>query len=96
MESGPPDNGPCRVGDHLDVGDVLINRRGRDKILLAERRLDQSGIEVALGAVALDAAWRPGKASASVVLDDLVDAQRRVVVAACRGMSGHVIHPHAS
>src|SRR5580704_11061146 len=40
----------CRDRSHLlDIGDVLVHRRGRDQILFTVWRLDASAVEMALG-----------------------------------------------
>jgi len=82
----------CRVIDFLNVGDVLVDRRWRDEVLLAERRFYQSGSEVTFGAIALDAARCAGESGAGVPLKRLVDGERKVAVEACRDLSRMVVH----
>ncbi len=59
----------CRDRSHLlDIGDVLVHRRRRDQIFLAERGFDAAAVEVAFGAIALHAAGRAGESGAGIAL----------------------------
>ena len=79
----------------LDIGDVLVDRCGRDQIFFAECSLDAPALKMAFGAIPLNAAWRPGEASASVALDGLLYGESEIAVGGCRDRSrlvvGHVV-----
>ena len=82
----------CRDRSHLlDVGDVLIYRSRRDQIFLAERGFDAAAVQVAFGAIALDATRRPGEAGARITLKRVVDCEREIAVGACRDKSRQVV-----
>jgi hypothetical protein len=75
----------------LDVGNVLVHRRGRDEIFFAECGLDAAALKMAFGAIALNAAGRTGEASASIALDGLLDGESEIAVRARRDRSRHVV-----
>jgi hypothetical protein len=64
-------NGPRP--DFLDVGDILIDRLRRDEPFVAETSVDQSVLQMALGAVALHTARDPGVAGTSIPVQRLLD-----------------------
>jgi hypothetical protein len=75
----------CRDRSYLlDVGNVLVHRRGRDEIFFAECGLDAAALKMAFGAVALNAARSTGEACASVALDGLLDGKSEITVGAGR------------
>jgi hypothetical protein len=59
---------PRQADGLLDIGDVLIYRCRRDKVLLAERRLHATTVEMTFGAISLDAARCAGKTGTGVSL----------------------------
>src|SRR5580704_12687042 len=78
----------CRDRSYLlDVGNVLVHRRGRDEIFFAECGLDAAALKMAFGAVALNAARSTGEACASVALDGLLDGKSEITVGAGRDLS---------
>src|SRR6059058_4493793 len=59
--------GTGRGWTHLPgVGNVLVDRSWRNKVLLAERRFDEAAFEMTLSAVSLDTAGRAGKTGTGV------------------------------
>ena len=81
----------CRDKSHLiDVRDMAINRCWRDQKLFAKWRLDAMSVEVAFGAIALNAAGRAGKTRRFVAGEGLLDRKGIVAVVACRGLSRQV------
>jgi hypothetical protein len=75
----------------LDIGNVLVHRRGRDQIFFAECGLDAAALKMTFGAIALNAAGRAGKAGAGIALDGLLDGESEVAVGACRDWSRRVV-----
>ena len=81
----------CRDKSHLIyVRDVPINRCRRNQEFFAERRLHSMRIEVALGAIPLDAPGRPREPSRLVTVERFFDRKGIVAVVACRGMPRQV------
>ncbi len=64
-----------------------IDGCGRDEKFNAERRLNTVAIEITFGAVALNAAARPGKTRLLVASERVFNGEGIVAVAACRGLS---------
>jgi hypothetical protein len=69
---------------------VPRDRSRRDHVFLAERGFDATTIEMAFGAIALHATRRPGKPSAIIALQRVVDRQGIFAVGARRGLSRQV------
>jgi hypothetical protein len=57
--------------DFLDVGDMFVYGGRGDQIFLAEFSFDQAALQMAFGAITLDAARRAGKAALKLGLASL-------------------------
>src|ERR1700692_862126 len=75
----------------LQIGDVLVYRRRRNEIFLSEGSFDQTALQVALGAIALDATWRAGKSGTRVAFQRLIDIEGEIAVGTCRDRSRLVV-----
>ena len=81
----------CRDRTHLlDVGDMLSDRGRRDEIFFAELRFDTAAVEMASGAVALNAARRTGMSGVLVPLKRLFDCEGIFAVGGGRDRSRQV------
>ena len=74
----------------LDLRDVACDRRRRDQVLVAERRLLPETIEMTFGAIALNGADGAGMARVLVAGSGLLDGEG-VFVGAGRGRSRRVV-----
>ena len=75
----------------LDVRDVLVQGGGGDQVFFTEWCLDPATIEVALRAVALNAARGAGEPGAGVALDGLFDGEGEIAVGGGRDVSRQVV-----